>query len=209
MENKKVVTEQNKPVNDHRKAILEQRKAIREKKQRQKVVITVLIVCAMTLTGVVAGFSLGRSAKPKVSDININFQNTNEKKEDTGLSITSVKEDGDWIIVNTSYMTLRYPFAFSDIIEVEAYNDESVSQLRFFSNLDDKRILNYVIYFNSDQGIPCGTLKLNGEIPVSVELKEVPKKLSKEWISTYYAVQETFNDVLKSMEENKNYKVAG
>ncbi len=209
MEKKNVVTEQNKHVNDHKKAILEQRKSVLEKKQRQKVVVTALVACVMTLTGIAVGFSMGRSAEPEAPYTSIGFQNENDQNENNGLSVMSVTESGEWMIVKTSYITLRYPFAFSDIIDVEAYNDESVSQLRFYSNLDGKKILNYVIYFNSDEGIPCGTIKLNGEIPVSVELKDVPRKLSKDWASTYYAVQETFNDVLKSMKENSNFKVAG
>ncbi len=169
--------------------------AQKRKKKKQSTVITVLLACILVVTGIIAGFALGRSTAP--NDVIINSQT-----EDAGLSILSISENGEWITVKTSYITLRYPFAFSDIIEVEAFNEGTVSQLRFYSKMDGKRILNYIVHFNDNEGLPCGTLKLKQEIPVSVEFKEAPKKLSKDWLSTFYAVQETFNDVLKSMEEN-------
>ena len=181
------------------------KKADKKISDKQKtVIISVLIACALVITGIIAGFALGSSS---VKYDNPDDAQTNLSSEKEELSIMSVTEDGDWVTVKTSYITLRYPFAFSDIIEVEAFNENSASQLRFYSEMDGKKILNYVIHFNDNEGTPCGTLDLKKEIPVSAEFKAPPKKLSKDWYSTFYAVQETFNDVLKSMSEDKAFCV--
>lgn len=207
--NKSVIIENNRTVIDakraeiaKKRAAMEKKKALIEKRKKEikkRKMITAVIAVALVIVSVVAGVCIGRST---ASDDNSPTQRIGKN-----LSILSITESGDWVTVKTSYITFKYPFAFSDIIEVEAFNDELTSQLRFYSEIDGKRILNYSINFNSEEGIPCGTIK--GKIPVSVMFKEAPKKLSDEWRSTYDAVQETFNDVLKSMEENGMVAVAG
>lgn len=195
---KGVVMESNKTSTENKRAAMEKRKALIEKKKKEmkrRKIITLIIAIIMTVAGIAVGFALGRGSVP--DDVSFSSQN-----EEGRLSIISTTESGDWVTVKTSFISLRYPFAFSDIIAVEAYNEGLASQLRFYSNLDGKKTLNYVIYFNSNEGIPCGTLKLQGEIPISVEFEKAPKKLSEDWLNTFYAVQETFNDVIKSMEEN-------
>lgn len=190
--------ESNKTSTENKRAAMEKRKALIEKKKKEmkrRKIITLIIAIIMTVAGIAVGFALGRGSVP--DDVSFSSQN-----EEGRLSIISTTESGDWVTVKTSFISLRYPFAFSDIIAVEAYNEGLASQLRFYSNLDGKKTLNYVIYFNSNEGIPCGTLKLQGEIPISVEFEKAPKKLSEDWLNTFYAVQETFNDVIKSMEEN-------
>ena len=123
-----------------------------------------------------------------------------------GLSIMSLTEDGDWIVVETSYGVVRYPFAFSDVIEVEAFNEGETSQLRFYTKIEGEKIKNYTIHYNADDiGTAFGTLKQKNEIPLSVVFEEFPEDCSEEWMSTFYAVQETFNDILKSMQEDKNF----
>ncbi len=172
-------------------------------KKKLKIAVTALLAIVMVVAGVAAGYGLGRSSVYEATDVSADTQNV--QSENNGLSIMSLKEDGEWIVLNTSFLTLRYPFAFSDIIEAEAYNDESGSQLRFYSVLDEKKVLNFIIHFNSNEGVLCGTLKLEQDIPVTVEFEEFPKKLSDDWQSTFYAVQETFNDVLDSMKDNDNF----
>ncbi len=193
--------ENNKTSVENKRAAMEKRKALIEKKKKEmkrRKIITLIIAVIMTVAGIAFGFALGRGSVP--DDVSFSSQN-----EEGRLSIISTTESGDWVTVKTSFISLRYPFAFSDIIAVEAYNEGLASQLRFYANIDGKKTLNYVIYFNSNEGIPCGTLKLQGEIPVSVEFEKAPKKLSEDWLNTFYAVQETFNDVLKSMENNKSF----
>lgn len=208
MENNKPAIEKNRALADNKKAdnsnqraAMEKRRALiekRKKEMKRRKIITALIAVIMAFAGIAVGFALGRGS---VSD-DVSISSGNEEGR---LSIETTTQNGDWITVKTSFINFRYPFAFSDIIEVETYNEGLSSQLRFYANIDGKKLLNYVIYFNSNEGISCGTLKLQGEIPVSVEFEKAPKKLSEDWLNTFYAVQETFNDVLKSMEENKAF----
>lgn len=194
MENNKTSLENKRAAMEKRKALIEKRK----KEIKRRKILTLLTAIVMVVLGVAVGFVVGRDSVP--DDVIVSSQTA-----DDGLSIMSTTESGEWVTVKTSYMTIRYPFAFSDIIEVEAYNEEFASQLRFYVYISGKKTLNYVIHFNSDEGLPCGTLKLQNDIPVSVEFKKASDRLSEDWLSTFYAVQETFNDVLKSMEENEKF----
>lgn len=185
MEIKNDVIKNMKPPIENKKALVQ---------KNRHVVFTALLAFVLVVIAAIVGFGIGHSTVQ--DDITTNPQT------EEGLSILSVTESGEWVNVKTSFITFRYPFAFSDIIELEAFNEGSSSQLRIYSKLDGQRILNYIVHFNDNEGLLCGTLKLKEVIPVSVEFKEVPKKLPAEWVSTFSAVQETFNDVLKSMEEN-------
>lgn len=209
MENNRPVVENNRAAVDakrvemaKKRAAMEKKKALIEKRNKEikkRKMITVLLAGALVIIAVIAGIGIG-SSMDKDDEITV-------PQTEGGLSIQSVTESGDWVTVKTSLITFRYPFAFSDIIEVEPFNSGVVSELRFYSKIDGKRILNYSILFNGSKGVPCGTLKNKEETPVSVEFEEAPKKLSDDWLNTFYAVQETFNDVLKSMEESKNFSV--
>ena len=53
------------------------------------------------------------------------------------LLVQSVTEDGDTVLVETTYGTVRYPYAFSDILIVEAENFENYAVLEFGATIDD------------------------------------------------------------------------
>ncbi len=193
-------------------SVIEVEKASVKRQKNPRKSITLLIAIIVAVVCIAVGFLFGRvtgddtvpddatiSNQPDESGLNI--ENTTE----SDLSILSTTESDEWVTVETSFLTIRYPFAFSDVIEVDVYNDGLVSQLRFYANIDEKKILDYVIYFNSNEGMPCGTLKREKEIPVSVEFITAPDDLSEDWLNTFYAVQETFNDVLLSMEGNEKF----
>lgn len=159
--------------------------------------LIIMLAFVMVAIGLVVGYGLGSNASPDTTTASL--------KSEDGLSIMSITENGEWRVLDTTYGKLRYPFAFSDIIEVEAFNEGALSELRFYAKIEGKKMLNYTIHFNDNEGIACGTLKLKDEIPVSVVFEDAPEGLKEDWLSTFYAVQETFNDVLKSMEENKKF----
>ena len=125
--------------------------------------------------------------------------------------IESTNEEGEWVVVKTTYGSFKYPFAFSDLIVIEAADLERSAQLRFFMKMDDNNVPIYTIHYNSGEGSLCGTLKLSDgaeSIPVTVVLADKPEDLSEDWRLTFYATQETFNDVLFSMAEDKNFSIA-
>ena len=128
--------------------------------------------------------------------------------EDTDkLIIMSIEEEGEWVILTTSYGKMRYPFAFSDVIKTEAVNYGEYSQLKLSAAVSEKTVPIYTLNFNHDSGIPAGELVLpvSGEkIGVSVEFFE-PDGLTEEEENVFHAACETFNDILDSFAENENF----
>lgn len=117
-----------------------------------------------------------------------------------GLSIQAVKEEGDRVLVETNYGTVEYPFAFSDVIQAEALNLGSATALELSADLGDGIYPMMRIWFNRDEGIPLGTLMLDGqEVTVSAQLYGAPKGLSQDRRNTFLAAQECFNDIVNSM----------
>ncbi|MBQ8029477.1 MAG: hypothetical protein IJ262_08755 [Clostridia bacterium] len=169
------------------------------KKQKKIVIILSVLCAAFILFDVVLYFSLNSRQLNNGSS---------ENNDGTGLSIVSYTENGEWMEVETSYGKFHYPFAFSDIIKIEAVNKGVSAQLRFSAKIEDKIIDAYTIYFNEPKGVPCGILKMSEEIPVTVEFENAPKKLDDDWLITFNAVQETFNDVLISMSENNDFEIS-
>lgn len=124
--------------------------------------------------------------------------------------ISSTENDGS-VDVETTYGKFSYPSAFADIMSVKAVSEEKTTALQFFSNIDGKEALIYTIYYNNDIGTPCGlyTFSESGEeIVVSVVFENLPENISSDWISTFRATQETFNDVIESMDEDERFVMA-
>ena len=128
--------------------------------------------------------------------------------EDTDkLIVMSIEEEGEWVVLTTSYGVMRYPFSLSDVIKVEALNYGEYSRLEFSADLSEKTVSLYSLDFNRDSGIPAGELVLpvSGEkIGVSVEFFE-PDGLTEEEENVFHAACETFNDILDSFAENENF----
>lgn len=125
------------------------------------------------------------------------------------LNIQSITEQEDTMVVLTTYGTVKYPFAFSDILSVEAKNFDSYASLEFSVLIDEKSVLLYALLFNGTEGMPVGTLQVDGETyEVTSQLYDA-EDVSDDDMVTIYAVQETFNDVLSSLSENSGYTAAG
>lgn len=135
--------------------------------------------------------------------------------EDTGLpelKIISSTEGKEWVVVDTTYGTFRYSVAFADIMSVETVNQNNAAQLKFFAQIDGSNVLIYTIHYNANIGTPCGRLSLDDnhkDIPVFVEFEHISGSIHADWLSTYYAVEETFNDVIGSMSENSGFNAEG
>lgn len=127
------------------------------------------------------------------------------------LKVLSTDESGDKVDVETTYVKLSFPYAFSDIISVKAVSEDKSASLQFISNIEGEAVTIYSIHFNSDEGIPCGALSLpeyDAEISVSVVFADIPETISEDWVSTFQATQETFNDVITSMSEDDRFTYA-
>lgn len=127
------------------------------------------------------------------------------------LVIQTVEEQGDVVVVSTSYCTLKYPFAFSDLIHVDAVTGESGAALEFTTVLEGVEADLFTLHFGGEGNHLLGTLTLGEEkkaVDVWVTFHEVSDALSSNYYSTFYAAQETFNDVVVSLAENENFTPA-
>lgn len=124
------------------------------------------------------------------------------------LDVESVTEQEDSVLVTTTYGTVRYPFAFSDIMCVEAETFDDHAVLMFNAIIDGVLVKLYALQFNGTEGIPVGTLEVDGEEYAVTSLFYNENRISDNNMATFYAVQETFNDVLVSLSENEGFTVS-
>ena len=112
------------------------------------------------------------------------------------------------MVVQTSYLDVAYPYAFSDLIYVVAVNEDAAAALEFrvkTSTMDEKL---YTVWFNGSAGEQVGTFdpKDGGKkVPVTVAFYRLPAGLSEDDQGTFKATQETFNDVLSSLAEDPSF----
>lgn len=116
------------------------------------------------------------------------------------MTVYSVEEQDDVMFVTTSYCDFSYSYAFSDLVVIEPVNEETRVGLAFFALIEGKNEPVYTLWINSDQGIPAGSLHAGDKTyRVSMELMDPSDDLNEEYLTTFYAVQETMNDVLLSL----------
>lgn len=124
------------------------------------------------------------------------------------LIINSEERQDEYVAVDTSYGSFKYPYAFSDLIHIDPVNDGEYSVLEFTAEINGITAKLFSFYFNySDIGTDVGTVKLSGgqNVNVSVEFYDPVEGLAGDDLTTFYAVKETFNDVLVSFAENDNF----
>ena len=133
-----------------------------------------------------------------------------EPEEAIPLEIVSVVEQGDRVVVTTTYGVVQYPFAFSDLIRVEAENNDSRSTLAFSLVMGETAYPVYALHFGGSEGMVLGTVTLENGTSVGVygEFAQFPESLPEADTVTYNAVQETFNDIVASLGENENFTPA-
>lgn len=124
------------------------------------------------------------------------------------LLVQNVTVQDDTVLVETTYGTVRYPHAFSDIMSVEAATFENHATLEFTATIDDTTHKLYTLLFNGEEGMPVGVLRNGDErYVVTVQFHDA-NGISDNNMSTFYATQETLNDVLNSLSENKGFIAA-
>lgn len=131
-----------------------------------------------------------------------------ERTQIKELTVGSMERDAETMVVQTSYMPVEFPYAFSDLIQVQAVNQDKQAALEFSARIDGKDRKIYTIWFNADVGDYVGWFDLqDGEKPVQVTVVfyEPDAELQGDHRITYYATQETVNDVLTSMEKDENF----
>ena len=191
---------------------------------------SILICCCIFLLGAVIGAVivmavLGRPA-PNTEKPETNAQETQAVETDNSieteegaetepapednqkLKVLSTVEQGEQVIVTTTYGTFSYPYAFSDLLVFEAVADSEDEKLDFYADVNDKKLHLFTLWFGGSEGFAVGTLKHpeSGEsVTVSVVFGEEPEGLSEDELISYYAAKELFNDIEQSLAENEGY----
>lgn len=121
------------------------------------------------------------------------------------LVIQQIEEQGSMIVVTTNYGTVAYPVAFEALMSVEARNQENDVALEFYATIDGKQCALYALAFHSREGIPVGYLQVGENVYAVNAIFHEPVGLDADGKSTFYAAQETFNDVVTSLEDNTGF----
>lgn len=118
-----------------------------------------------------------------------------------------VTEQGDEVIVETPYCAVSYPSAFSDVVRVNTCQSGGGNGLEFRAEVAGKNLLLYTLWFGSDLGDALGTLEIaDGDaIRVSIDMIAPPADLIDSDLDTFYAAQETINDVIQSLSGNDEF----
>lgn len=126
------------------------------------------------------------------------------------LVIHSLEEQGEWVHVSTSYCDFVYPLAYSDLLEIDTVNNGDCVALVFMANLQDTTEPVYRLWINAKTGAYVGELTANGDTySLYVEVIEPRQNLDSALLDSYYAAQETLNDVLQSMENSGSLRSEG
>lgn len=127
------------------------------------------------------------------------------------LEVQSIEEAGECVIVHTSYAELAFPFAFGDMIRIAADNQDDYAVLRFFVCLGDGQYPIFNLVFNAESVFRLGTIYLDDAMPsamVSAEFCDPDASIDQANMSSFYAAQEVFNDIVTSLEQNKTFTPA-
>ena len=170
------------------------KKTTRDKLQLIKVVL-IVILAALIMVVVLL---------PQESDSDTEgtqpTQTTTMPEKVPEMVVLSIEEQGDWMCVSTSYGDFRYPFAFSDLITIEAQSADDHVALCFYANINGSAEPVFTLWLNGQYGIFAGTLTASGvAYALNVEFIEPGEDLAQEVLGGFYAAQETLNDVLDSM----------
>lgn len=124
------------------------------------------------------------------------------------LKIESVEEQEEIVLITTSYGTMSYSSAFSELIGTDVYFGDGTGCIIFSARVGGGNQTVYSILFNNESGIDVGELQLDGvesPIRVSVVFYEAPSTLAGDDLISYLAAQETFNDIVVSLDKNEGF----
>lgn len=116
------------------------------------------------------------------------------------LVIHSTREEGEWVWVSTSYGDFRYPYAFAELVAVEAKTEADRVALLFSACINGKNEPAYTLWIHKGVGTPAGLLAVQDrQVMTYVQFHSPDSSLGAEDMVAFYAAQETLNDVLQSM----------
>ena len=154
-----------------------------------------LIVAACIFAFTLAGGCAGEQPQPPRGQL---------KELTVGQSI----RQQETMVVPTSYVDVAFPYAFSDLIGVEAVNDQTAAGLTFTATINKESHKLYTLWFNSEAGDTAGSFDLEDgyePVRVSVVFYSPSQKLTGDDKVTFTVTQETINDVLDYMDKDSHF----
>ncbi len=127
------------------------------------------------------------------------------------LKIESLEEQEQIVLITTSYGTMSFSSAFSELIGTDVYFGDGTGCIIFSARVGGENQTVFSLLFNNESGIDVGTLKLDGvetPIRVSVVFYDPPASIAGDDLISFLAAQETFNDIVVSLEKNEGFTSA-
>lgn len=178
----------------------------------RRLIIVAIFAIFVLLFGILIGVYIAQDDEfEDGSYFNDNDEVSVNSDDFLNFKIESINEESEWVTFCTTFGSFRYPYAFSDLIVVEAQGYNDYCELKFSFRNQNEIVSIYTMRFNSKVGSMCGTLTVPNSdlsVPVSVMFSELPKDFSEDEKRSFYATQETFNDVVFSWDENNNFEIA-
>lgn len=168
------------------------------------IIVVVIMLCSR-------GTGNGDNSTPSgdaVTDHPIASDPLNDEIALPELKIDSIEERDNAVLITTSYCTMSYPSAYHELIAADVYYGDGTGCIIFSAITSVGNQTAYSLLFNNESGNEIGKLKLDGvdeAIRVSVVFYPAPETLSGEELTNYYAAQETFNDIVVSLEKNEGF----
>jgi len=125
------------------------------------------------------------------------------------LRLNAHTEKGDIVEIDTTYCTLSFPFAYSDLVEEELVDNSERTAIDFYAVLGNERYPIYTVSFCAEGDIVLGTLQLDGwDCEVRASIAAEATGLEGDDMISFHAAQETFNDIWNSLVANENFTPA-
>lgn len=127
------------------------------------------------------------------------------------LEILETREEGALVAVQTSYCTVSYPYAFSDLMKLSCREENGAEYLVFSAAVSGSEYPLFYLCFGEDTGMRMGQLVLpvtGNTVPLYAGLYPLGDSVPESDRAACLAVQECINDVIASLGENGNFTPA-
>lgn len=123
--------------------------------------------------------------------------------DEEAFSVLQSEEQGEFMLVNTTYLKLKYPIAFFDVIRVT----ENGNAIEFYADLGETVCPIYTIYLSGEGNMTIGTLALADREPTELTavFHEPIDGLTADELFTFNAARDTFSEVWHSLSENEGF----
>ena len=178
--------------------------------KRRLALLLALVLCAAMIFAACGGQTQEQPAVEQTQPVETEQPVKTEPQQTTPrltpLQVESITQQETMMLVKTNYCTVKYPYAFSDLIMVEAMQEQNCQVLLFCIMLEDVEYPLFALRFGDAEGIHVGSLKLpetGVTVGVWAQLYEADKLVKQN--NTYIAAQECVNDVITALEEDPNF----